>query len=95
MKKHPPLDASGNRVRAGDMVRVIGVPDLSGMDPICEKETRLVFEHLIGKYKRIQDFDESGCAHLSFRILKGQSKGRHSLWVEPFLLKVKQSAEGK
>ncbi len=80
MKKHPATDANGIRVKIGDLVRIVGVPDLSGMARDCEKETRPVFEHLVGKYKQVKDFDENGLARLAFRIQKGPSVGLHTVF---------------
>jgi hypothetical protein len=68
------------------MVRVVGVPDLSTMDPAVRRETRAVFRHLVGQYKRISAF-EWGEARLDFRIIRGRYRGYHAVWIEPWLLK--------
>ena len=69
--KHKPTDTTGNRIRVGDTVKVIGVPDLSGMAPEYRKESLPVFEHIVGKYKTVEEFDEYGFAWLRFVIRKG------------------------
>lgn len=88
--KHKPIDATGRRIRVGDTVKVIGVPDLTGMVPESVKESLPVFEYLVGKYKIVEEFDEYGFAWLRFIIRKGQSRGWHSVGIEPFLLRVRR-----
>jgi hypothetical protein len=70
------------------MVRIIGSPDLAGMTPKCRAESLPVFKYLIGKYKRVKEFDEFGMAWLMFRIRKGPHAGYHSVGIEPYFLKV-------
>jgi len=60
-------DVDGRRVKIGDTVRVIGVPNLSDMAEECRKETECVFQYLVGKTKRIRNFNELGMAELNFR----------------------------
>ena len=60
--KHKPIDTTGNRIRVGDTVKVMGVPDLTGLAPESFKESLPVFEHLVGKYKTVEEFDEYGFA---------------------------------
>jgi len=88
--KHKPIDATGRRIRVGDSVKVTGVPDLSGMAPDCIKESQPVFEYLVGKYKKVEEFDEYGFAWLRFVIRKGPSRGSHWVALEPFLLRVRR-----
>jgi hypothetical protein len=90
MKKLPPWDRDGARLRKGDVVRIIGVPDLSGMGADCIAESRPVFEYLVHKYKKIRGFDELGCAEIEFRIPQEGSHCGHTVWIEPFLLKKKR-----
>jgi hypothetical protein len=90
MKRLQHRDEAGKRVKVGDMVRVIGAPDLAGMSPECREESLPVFEHLIGKYKRVAEFDEFGLAWLRFKILKGSHAGYHSVGIEPYLLRVRR-----
>lgn len=84
-------DADGTELRIGDVVRVIGLPNLGVMHPDCIRESRPIFEYLVGKYKRIAGFNDIGQAELSFRISKGQHKGLHTVWIEPELLRVRRS----
>jgi hypothetical protein len=89
MKRLQRIDNTGERVRVGDMVRVIGVPDLSGMSSDCRAESLPVFQFLVGKYKRVEEFDEYGFAWLRFTIRNGPHAGYHSVAIEPHLLKVR------
>jgi hypothetical protein len=67
-------------------VRVIDVPDLSGMSNEGLAESLPVFQYLVGKYKKIAAFDEYGHAQLNFVIPSGKLKGWHGVVIEPFLL---------
>jgi hypothetical protein len=87
MKPHKPFDRNGRVIRVGDVVRIVGVPDLSGMSQDGKAESLPVFEYLVGKYKRVRGFDEYGRAEFSFVMHHASGKrGWHSVWVEPFLL---------
>ena len=86
MNKYPPLDAKGKQIGVGQMVRVVGVPDLDGMGKEEQILSRPVFQWLVGKLFRVSDFDEYGCAELDFVIPFGNSKGMHTVWIEPFLV---------
>ena len=90
MKRLQRRDVNGERVRVGDLVRVIGVPDLAGMSPDCRAESLPVFRHLLGKYKRVKEFDEFGMVWLRFEIRKGPHAGYHSVAIEPYLLRVRR-----
>ena len=79
-------------IRIGDTVQIIGVPDLSGMNPEPLKECKPAFEHLVGKYKKVYGFDEYGHVELVFKVLKWND-GIHTVWIEPFLLKIKRSTK--
>jgi len=81
-----PLDAKGFVLREGDRVRILGIPDLSGLKPAFRKHSEPVFRHLIGLCKRIESFDPHGCAELFFTIRSGPCRGIHSVAIEPFLL---------
>ena len=87
------IDAIGKKIHIGDVVRVIGVPDLKGMHPSGRRESLPVFQYLIGKYKRVVGVNH-GLIELFFRIRRGKHKGLHSVWIEPELLRVK-GARGK
>jgi len=88
MKRLPRRDVKGERISVGDMVRVVGIPDLAGMSAECREESLPVFEHLLGKYKRVEEFDEHGMAWIRFNIRKGPHAGDHSVGIEPYLLRV-------
>ena len=85
-------DVTGEPISVGDTVRVIGVPDLSGMSEECRAESLAVFKHLVGTYKRVEEFDEFGQAWLRFKIRKGPHSGWHSVGIEPYLLRVRRVA---
>ena len=92
-KVEKPYDVTGRRIRVGDLVRIIGIPDLSGLAPDGLKESLPVFRHLVGKYKKVEGFDEYGCAEFWFRIQSEQPKTYHWVCIEPYLLRVKRSRE--
>jgi len=92
MKRLQRRDVTGKSVRVGDIVRVIGVPDLAGMSADCREESLPVFQFLVGKYKRVEDFDNLGFAWLRFKIRKGAHAGYHSVAIEPYLLRVRRVA---
>lgn len=83
-------DALGRPLREGDVVRVLRVPDLQGMSAERRRETRMVFEHIVGTYKRIAGFSAEGQAELSFRIRRGPLKGLHTVWIETKHLRVRR-----
>jgi hypothetical protein len=75
-----------NSKSVGKKVRILGIPDLSGMPRKTRKETESVFRYLVSKRKTIQGVDRVGNAELEFRILKGPMKGSHLVAIEPSLL---------
>ena len=89
--KLKPLDVTGKRIRVGDTVRVVGVPDLSSMTPKARNESRPVFDYLVGKYKTVREFNQFGLAWLQFSISKGPRRGFHGVAIEPNLLRVRRS----
>lgn len=89
-KKLEPIDVTGRRIEVGDLVRVLAVPNLSGMHPAIRKESEPVFAHIVGTYKRVIDFDKYGHIELFFRIRTGPHRGLHSVWIEPHLLRVRR-----
>jgi hypothetical protein len=91
MKRLARRDITGKTIKVGDTVRVIGVPDLSGMSAECRAESLPVFRHLVGKYKQVEEFDEYGQAWLRFTIRKGPHSGWHSVGIEPYLLRVRRA----
>lgn len=91
MKPHKPFDRNGVPIKVGDIVRIVGVPDLTGMPPGGISESLPVFEYLVGKCKRVHSFNEFGCAELSFAMQNANGeRSYHSVWVEPYLLHIPQ-----
>lgn len=90
MKRQANKDVTGKPIKIGDVVRIIGVPDLSGMSAACRAESLPVFKHLVGKYKQVYEFDEYGFAWVSFKIRQGSSAGFHTVGLEPHLLRVRR-----
>jgi hypothetical protein len=82
-------DCAGENISIGDLVRVVGVPDLSRLSTRISKESEPVFRHLKGKYKKIRSFNDIGWAEIEFRIREGKLAGLHTVWVEPTLLRRK------
>lgn len=80
-------DRNGRDIVPGDKVRVVGVPDLSGMSAASLKESLPVFRHLLGRYERVASIDDHGNAQLVFSIARGKSMGWHAVMIEPFLLR--------
>jgi len=86
-KPIPPIDSTGASLSVGDLVRVVGAPDLSEMGPELRAESDVVFDQLVGKYKTIREFDPLGLAWLEFTIKSGPHSGWHSVGIEPSLLR--------
>jgi hypothetical protein len=89
MRFHP-IDVTGVRIRAGSVVRVVGVPDLSGMAPKQRTESLPVFEYLVGRYKSVKGFNRFGLVELTFAIPGGELRGWHSVAIEPSLLRLRR-----
>ena len=87
MPRRDRRDRGGQRLKPGDPVRVLAVPNLSGMAKRPRAETARVFQHLVGTSKRVDSFDHLGFARLTFRVRKGALKGRHWVGIEPHLLR--------
>lgn len=83
-----PIDARGLPLRSGSRVRIVGVPNLSGMKQPDRRLSERVFRHILGTCKRVSGFDQYGCAEIFFTIRRGPSRGLHSVAIEPFLLLV-------
>jgi hypothetical protein len=86
-----PRDVTGALIRAGDVVRIVGAPNLSKLHPRARRDSQPVFEHIAGTYKRVRAFNELGWLELSFRILDGPSAGLHTVWIEPELVRVRRA----
>jgi hypothetical protein len=89
--KYKPIDVTGKRLHVGDIVRVIGIPDLSDMTPTAFKDSKPVFQYLVGKYKKVWQFDKYGLAWISFKIPAGENRGLHSVGIEPCLLRARRA----
>jgi hypothetical protein len=88
-------DVDGRTVRKGDIVRVLGIPDLKGMRAPYRQETEAVFKHITGSRKKVYGFDQFGCAILVFGITSGPHAGSHSVGIEPHLIRKVNAAKGK
>ena len=88
--RYKKVDATGRTIRKGDVVRVVGVPDLSRMSHEGRELCEPVFAHIVGQYKQVDAFDRYGCAELNFLIRAGVHRGYHTVWIEPFLLRVRE-----
>lgn len=85
-----PVDVTGRRIRVGQIVRVVGVPDLSAMNQEPRAECEPVFQYLMDKYKKVEEIHENGFIELFFRIRNGPHKGLHFVFMEPHLLRVRR-----
>jgi len=89
--QYPPRDRDGRRLKEGDVVRVIGAPDFSNRsDAVAKAEVKRVFGYIVGKYLRIADLKGDHGAELEFSISRGRDAGIHFVWIEPWLLKLRQ-----
>jgi hypothetical protein len=91
-KRLAPFDCSGRRIRPGARVRVVRIPNLSGMRPSQRRDTEAVFRHIFRTYRRVMGFDSKGYAELTVRIRRGSYKGLHIVGIEPNLLLVPNAA---
>jgi len=89
----PPVDRDGRRLRVGDVVRVVGVPPLSGLTEASRRDCLPVFRHLVGTYRTIAGFDALGFAEIFFRIRDGVKQGMHWVTIEPYLLKRREERD--
>ena len=87
--KHP-VDDQGARIRVGDVVRVMGLPDHSCWGLAERRFSRGVFRHLRGTCKKVASFDQYGFAEIFFSIRIGKNRGIHSVALEPHLLRVQR-----
>ena len=55
------------------------------------RKTQRVFSYLVGKYKRITEFDDRNEAGIWFRIRRGRDSGIHWVSIEPFLLRKRRA----
>ncbi len=85
-----PLDREGRAIRPGQLVRIVGTPELGEMSAEARRESAPVFEHLVGTYRRVRAVTEIGLVELSFRIAAGPHAGLHVVWLEPRLVRIRQ-----
>ena len=78
-----PIDMRGRRIRKGDLVRMVGVPDLATMPKHTRAESEPVFLHLRGTCKRTRQFNRYGLVELSFKIRAGPLAGWRGVAIEP------------
>lgn len=81
-QKSKPFDALGRRLRIGDWVRLVRMPDLG---PAYPKESRAIFRKALGKTFRVDAFDEFGHAELN---LSKKVEWGNWIWVEPPCLRI-------
>ena len=92
MRKYPlkPIDAKGRRIRKGDLVRIVGVPDADKLKTKSRREVEAVFRHIRGTCKWVRGFARYGFAEILFRIRTGACAGLHIVEIEPDLLLVQR-----
>jgi hypothetical protein len=95
MKSKPAKDRKGRMLRPGMVVRVVGVPELTGMSRASGRASKPIFRHIVGTYRRILAFDEHGMAEIVLRIRAGRWAGLHVVGIEPRLLQRKRDTAGK
>jgi hypothetical protein len=73
------------------VVRILSSPKFTGT---WARELQAIFDYFVGKYKRVQAFDEYGQLEIAFRILRQRGsikKGKHAVWLEPNLVRLKRT----
>jgi hypothetical protein len=86
-----PADARGKLIREGSRVRVVGIPDLSGIKAAAaRRDVERVFRHILGHCKTVAGFSRRGMVELVFRIRSGTQAGWHVVEIEPHLLLVQR-----
>ncbi|TPW19490.1 MAG: hypothetical protein FD126_2632 [Elusimicrobia bacterium] len=63
-----PSDVLGRRLREGDRVRVVGVPDLAGMTQDARASFLAALKVLKRRPRRVRGFDSRGNAELIVRV---------------------------
>ena len=83
-----PKDARGRLIRKGSRVRIVGMPDVSGIrDRRARRHVACVFQHLQGQIKKVRGFSRYGFAEISFKLRRrGPLGGWHGIEIEPKLL---------
>ena len=90
----PVRDSTGAVIEAGAQVRILGVPELKGLSRSQRAETRAVFQHVVGRYKRVAEVTSGGWLVLQFVIRSGSARGRHIVELEPQLVRVRRLKNG-
>lgn len=88
-KKLRPRDADGRRIRVGDTVRIVAVPEFEGWGA---EAVGAIFSHILGNYKRVSGFDERGELEFCIQIRKSRRylpAGVHCISLEPGCTRVK------
>jgi len=82
-----PRDLQGRRLRKGSRVRIVGVPDLSGIRHArARQKVEAVFLHIKGQVRRVRGFSRYGFVEISFKIRSGRLAAWHAIEIEPKLL---------
>jgi hypothetical protein len=79
-------DSKGNKLNIGDKVRILALPDLTGMSPDALAETLPVFQRALGTYRRISAFSRHGLIELIIRIKATNGWDTHFIFIEPGLV---------
>lgn len=79
-------DCKGNKLNIGDKVRILALPDLTGMTPDALADTLPVFKRALGTYRRIHAFSRHGLIELKLRIKETNGWGTHYIFIEPRLV---------
>ena len=91
-----PKDAKGRTVRPEQLVRIVGVPDVSAViDPKDRKDTAELFRYMRGKCVRTFGFSEYGLVYVKFEIRRGRFKGPRIIDIEPSCLLVQKPRKGR
>ena len=79
-------DNKGNILHIGDRVRILAIPDLTGMTAAALAETLPVFKHALGTYRRISAFSRDGLIEIKLRIIEPTGWQSHFIFIEPNLV---------
>jgi hypothetical protein len=79
-------DSKGNKLKVGDKVRILALPDLTGMSPDARSETLPVFKRALGTYRRIEGFSSQGLIELIIRIKITNGWSTDFIFIEPRLV---------
>src|SRR5690349_4581037 len=86
-----PKDRRGKTIRKGHMVRVVGMPDLTGIrDRPGRLKAEAAFRHTQGRCYKVQGFSRYGFVDLFFKIRAGRNAGWNGIAIEPEFLLVQK-----